>query len=168
MFQRRVRLLVVCGLAGLTSYVNAAEPISDAQARTLAPAVAKVLLQRASTTALLHDCGQHNPALASAAARAKAHWLSTNQSILRKADTLRDRLWQSLKQEQSRFAAEKYALDVDKLIQQSVRHVEQTLAAYPPQQQRVLCNHLILAVHAGDWDVPHKQPNAVAILQNYP
>jgi hypothetical protein len=168
MFQRRARLLIVCGLAGLTSHVNAAKPISDTLARKLAPAVAKILLQRASTTALLHDCGQHYPRLAPATERAMAHWLSANQTILRKADTLRDQLWQSLKQEQSRFTAEKYALDIDKLIQQNVQHVEHTLAAYPPQQQRALCNHLILAVNAGDWDIQHKQANAFTILQNYP
>ena len=159
--------ILVCALAFLAGGVNAAQSISDHQARELAPAVAKVLLQRASTNALLHDCGQRYPQLKLAAGHATTHWLQANRQVLGKTDSLRARLLQSIKQNRSRFAAEKFGLDIELAVQQSVRHIEHALAAYPPQQQHALCNHLILSVNAGDWDVQHKQAEAFAIVQSY-
>lgn len=159
--------LVVCALGLLASNVSAAEAISETQARQLVPAVAKVLLQRASTTALLHYCGQHYPRLESPAEHATTHWLHANQQVLTKADSIREQLLQSIRQEQSRFSAEKFALDIDKLVEQSVQHFEQALAAYSPAQQHKVCNHLILSVNSGEWDVQHKQAKAFTILQNY-
>ena len=159
--------ILVCALAFLAGGVNAAQSISESQARALAPAVAKVLLQRASTNTLLRDCGQRYPQLKLAAGHATTHWLQANRQVLGKADSLRERLLQSIKQQRSRFAAEKFGLDIDLAVQQSVQHVEHALAAYPPPQQRALCNHLIFAVNAGEWDVQYKQAEAFAIVQSY-
>lgn len=167
MLKRLLVPLVLCALGLFASLVSAAEAISDARARQLAPAVAKVLLQRASTTALLHSCGHHYPRLASPAEHATSHWLHANQQVLSKADSIREQLLQSIRQEQSRFSAEKFGLDIDKLVAQSVQHFEQALAAYSPAQQHAVCNHLILSVNSGEWDVQHKQAKAFTILQNY-
>ena len=165
---RRVRcILAIVVSILLVETSRAADAISANQARELSPAVAKVLLQRAMTTALLHECGLHFPRLQPAAERANTHWLQANQAVLHKADSLRQRLAQSLQQQQSRIAAEKFAQDIDQAVAQSVQHLTQSLAAYPPPQQRKVCNHLILAVNAGEWDVQHKQAEAFSIVQNY-
>ena len=68
--------------------------------------MAEVLLQRASTTALLQYCGQHYPRLQAAAGRAKTRWLQRNRQVLQRADRLREQLLRGIKREQSRFAAE--------------------------------------------------------------
>jgi hypothetical protein len=166
--KRRIILPLLACLAGLLlCQTSIAVPISDARARQLAPAVARVLLQRASTTALLQDCGQHYPHLQHAADRARSHWLHSNRQILQRADSLRERLLAGLKQEQSRFSAELFALNIDKVVRQTVLRFEHTLAAYPARQQHQLCNRLILSVRAGDWDISRKQAKAFAILKYF-
>jgi len=166
MNQRNMWLLLAGGLGLLLSQTSGAVPISDARARQLAPAVAEVLLQRASTTALLQYCGQHYPRLHAAAGRAKTRWLQRNRQVLQRADRLREQLLRGIKREQSRFAAELFALDIDKAVQHSVQQFQHNLAGYPPPQQHRLCNHLILSVRAGDWDVARKQAKAFAIMEN--
>ena len=146
---------------------HAADAISTREARALSPAVAKVSFQRAVTTALLRECGQHYPRLKPAAEQATTNWLHANRNVLSKADNLQQRLLQSIQQAQSRLTAETFALDIDQAVNQNVTQLKQNLAAYPRQQQHMLCNHLILAVNAGEWDVQRKQVEAFAIVQNY-
>jgi hypothetical protein len=162
-----LRGVCVCVFGVLPLTAVSGEPISERQARELSPAVAKIQLQRAMTTALLHQCGQHYPRLQAAGAEAATHWLEANRPVLRKTDALRQRLLQSIQQQQSRFAAEKFALDIDRAIEQNVQRIAQNMAAYPPAQQQSLCNHLILAIKAGDWDLQHKQAEAFALVQKF-
>lgn len=161
------QLVWLASLLLLHCHTRAAAPISDNRVHQLAPAVAKVLLQRAATTALLHYCGQHYPHLHHASDRALAHWLHSNRQILQQADKLRKQLLRSIQQEHSRFAAELFALDIDKAVHQTVQHFEHSLATYPAPQQHMLCNRLILSVRAGDWDVSRKRAGAFAILKNF-
>lgn len=167
MLLKRFLLLGGLGLVSFANSVTAGEPIAEAQARILVPAVAEVTLQRASTTALLQDCGKRFASLKSASQRARTQWLRRNHAILQKADKLHDRLWRSLKQQQSGITAETFDLNLNRLIQQSVQGERHRLAHYPPTQQHTICNHLILSVRAGDWDVSHKQAKAYAILENF-
>lgn len=167
MSQKHFLLLGSLSLVGFANCVTAGGPIAETQARLLVPAVAKVTLQRASTTALLQECGKRFATLKSASQRARTQWLRRNHVILQKADQLHDRLWQSLKQQQSGITAETFDLNLNRLIQQSVQHERDRLAHYPPAQQHAICNHLILSVRAGDWDVSHKQAKAYATLENF-
>lgn len=160
-------ILAGLALAAYTSCTVAGQPISNAQARTLTPAVAKVLLQRASTTGLLNYCAARFASLKAASNRARQGWLKHNQAILHKADVLHELLWLSLKRQQSGLKAETFSLDIDRLVQQNAAKQKHALASYSPAQQHRLCNHLILAVRAGDWDVARKQAKAVSILENF-
>jgi hypothetical protein len=159
-------IVIVASMLNFTS-VHADEMTSAHQDGELSVAVAKVRLQRAMTTALLRKCGDRFSQLKSETEQASTQWLDANRTVLDKADHLQQRLLQSLQQEQSAYTAETFALDIDLVVQQSVKHLEQRLAAYPPPQQHTVCNHLILSVKAGDWDVQHKQAEAYSILENY-
>jgi hypothetical protein len=166
MGRRKILLLVF--LLGLPiTRPSLAAPISDTQAQQLIPAIAKVMLQRTTTTALLHYCGQHYPLVRTPAAQAATAWLHSNHHILAKADSLRKQLLQMIQQQQSRFRAEMLGLDIDKAVHQSVQHFEHLLASYTTQQQVNVCHHLIHAVRAGEWDVQRKQAKAFAILENF-
>lgn len=167
MHQHRILQLIVWGVGLALCQSSVASPISDAQARQLAPAIADVLQQRASTSTLLKYCGQHYPHLQTAAARARTRWLHSNRQVLQLADRVREQLLRGIKHKQSRFAAELFALDIDKAVQHSVAQFHRRLAAYPHVQQHQLCNHLILSIRAGDWDVARKHAKAFAILENF-
>jgi len=164
-----LRHLFLSGLlcAVLANPANATPPISEAQARTLYPAVANVILQRDSTTRLLAYCARRFVSLRDETQTAQHTWLQRNRGILHKAETLRTRLWQTLKQQQSGLKAETFSLDIDHLVHENVHKKLQSLSLYSPSQQHTICNHLILAVRAGDWDISHKQAHAYAILKNF-
>lgn len=151
----------------IASPARAVPPISKAQARSLYPAVANVMLQRDSTTSLLVYCARQFGSLQNASRDARQTWLQRNRAILHKAEVLRTRLWLALKQQQSGLKAETFNLDIDDLVQKSVHQELQSLGMYAKPQQRTICNHLILAVRAGDWDISRKQAHAYAILKNF-
>jgi len=164
----RYRIFLPLVMVGLSFVrLSLAAPINDAQAQQLIPAIAKVMLQRATTTALLQYCGQHYPPIRTPAKQATTAWLQGNHHVLVKADTLRRQLLLQLTQQQSRFNAEMLGLDIDKAVHLSVQHFERLLASYTKQQQDNVCNHLIHAVRTGEWDVRHKQAKAFAILENF-
>lgn len=167
MFRICFSLLGGLGLLSFANYVTAVSPITDAHARILVPAIAKVRLQHTTTTSLLQYCGEHFATLKSASERARMQWMQRNHAVLQKADELHDQLWRSLKQQQSGITAETFDLNLNRLIQQSVEHERDKLARYSPVQQHTICNHLILSVRAGDWDISHKQAKAYAILENF-
>lgn len=163
----RCTLLACLLCTGFISPVWATRPISKAQARTLYPAVANVMLQRDSTLRLLDYCARQFGSLQNASRDARQTWLQRNRAILHKAEVLRTRLWLALKQQQSGLKAETFDLDIDDLVQKSVHQELQSLGMYPKPQQHTICTRLILAVHAGDWDVAHKQAHAYAILKKF-
>ena len=165
----RYRIQSLLGFALYLIYgcASAAAASTD-QDSHLAPAVAKVMLQRAATTTLLTYCGQQYPQLHAAADRATAFWLQHNQAVLDKASRLHQQILRDIKQTQSQFAAEMFALDIDRSVEHTVQEFKSTLAAYPVQQQHTVCNRLILSVRNGDWDVRHKQAEAFSLLQKYP
>lgn len=166
--QQRWRLLFTC-LSWITfiGQASAAHPISETHARTLFPAVAKVILQRDTTTGLLSVCARRFASLKQESQRAGKTWLKRNRAILDKATDLRNRLWQSLKQQQSGFKAETFNLNIDRLMHKNVQKKIHSLDNYSRAQQHAVCNHLVLAVRAGDWDVSRKQPHAYSILQKF-
>lgn len=167
MIQRMMGFLLGVALACPANTVTAGQMLNDSRAAELTTAVAKVMLQRDTTSALLHYCGARFASLKAASKRARSRWRHRNRAILDKAQALREHLWQSLKQQQSGLKAETFNLDIDRLVQQNVHKEVNNLANYPPVQQHALCNHLILAVRTGDWDVSRKQAKAFSILENF-
>lgn len=158
-------------LMGLACAVHtpaiAAPPISVSRAQSLLPEVAKIQLQRDSTTGLLGYCASHFAPLKPKCEQARSLWLQHNKAILVKTQNLRERLWQSLKQQLSGLKAETTILNYDQLVQQNVRKKIEALAAYNPVQQRLICQQLIGAVRVGDWDVSRQETQAYAILKKF-
>lgn len=159
--------IMAIACASLMRPVVAAPTVSAAHARSLFPAVAKVMLQRDTTAALLGFCARQFKPLKSEAQRAHNNWLQRNHTILDKAKTLLARLTQSVKQQQPQSKAEAITRDIHQLVHENVQKEIHTLAAFSPVQQHTVCNHLILSVNNGDWDVKHKQAQAYSILQKF-
>ena len=141
--------------------------LSYEQARQLMPAVGRVLLQQQLTDALLQDCQSVFPHLKDSAGRAQQVWQQNNQATVEQARHIEQWVADSISETQSGMDAERFGLDIDTAIHNGVKQFRQDLADKKRKQRHYLCNRLILAVTAGDWDLKVKVPEDVAVISKF-
>jgi len=137
------------------------------QTQRLTTALGKVLLSHKSTQALLALCAQNFPHLSGSVDEAQQHLAQVNKPFVNKAHAIQQHLVHSIAEQQNKFDAEKFSLEVDMAVQNAVTQFRQTLANYPRQEQHYVCNRLVLSVRAGEWDIRVREPGAGQMILDF-
>jgi len=137
------------------------------QARLLNQITAKVILAQQTTLRLLDYCAAQYAHLADPASQAKQEWHSRNRLIINKTQAIRDLLFNMIKTQQNPFNAEKYALDMDKLVNVGITQFKNKLAGYPTRQRHYICNRFILSSAKGDRDIAVLQPEVFKQINDF-
>ena len=133
----------------------------------LTGALGRIRLSHRAALALLEQCTQNYPHLSDSAGAARTQLTQANKPLLDKARQVEQHLVQSIARTQNSFNAEKFALEIDIAVQNTVSRFEQTLANYPHKDRHYVCNRLILSVQAGEWDAQSREPQAAQTLREF-
>lgn len=161
-------LLVVCLIVSSFTCVYASSAQEEyLHTRELTSALGRVLLSDKATRALLRLCSENYPHLSDSVNQAHEHLTQVNNPVVNKARILQQRLVQSITTQENAFDAEKFSLEIDLAVQNTVEQFKQTLVDYPRQERHYICNRLVLSVRAGEWDVQVREPEASRMISNF-
>lgn len=136
-------------------------------AKSLNQSIGKIFLAEQTTFTLLDFCADNYKYIRDATSNAREKWNRHNQPILTRARTLQSRLFRSIKNQHGEFNTEKYALQVDVLVQNGVSTLKYKLQSYNPKQRHYLCNRIVLSVSTGEWDIDRKIPEAYQMIKSF-